>query len=351
MQITKLLLFILFASSAFPTQARECLARTWTGAVGSAPVMIEFDTIGADNTLAGRYYYRNNMDDLLLIRDPANFSRWKEIGPKGQVTGYVTISCSGESLTGEWRSPDGLRTQQLNARPDPSHAYAKNRLDAIKPMVVARKSLSTFRYEQLEAKGQQSITGLRLVGDGSGIAKINEKLKREFLSAIDEDITCRSYGRLSRGENHGFENEAEWGVVAWNKAFVVVSASASGYCGGAHPNFGSGASTYDVTTGDSEDVSSWLVEDYRKDISSASRLGKLLIQLFLQEGNEPQCRDEIQLSGQVVWPTPKGMVFQTWAPYASSACISDIVVPHSKITSYLSPRGKSKIQNFLNAAR
>lgn len=334
----------------FAAQAQECLVGTWKGTIGSIPVVVEFDpAMGADNTLAGRYYYRSSLEDLLLVKDQAGRNRWKEIDPKGRVTGYLVFNCDGRSLNGEWKSTDGSRTQPVSATADSLHAYSKTRLDSVKPSVSAGKALGSSRYEVLSVPRYPSVAGLRLIGRGTGIAKINEILMEQFRSALNDDMTCRAYGRHSRGEDHGYETAAEWNIVAWNRASVVINHSSSGYCGGAHPYSGWGAAVYDVSTGEREDVSKWLAEEYQKGIAGDSALGRLLLKLYRPSKGTPaddECLDVVQLSASEVWPTSTGMSFQTWAPYAAHACIEDVVVPYNKMISYLSPYGKTRVQEF-----
>jgi hypothetical protein len=109
---------LLFAFLSFATalaglasiaDAHDCIAQKWKGTIGALPVMMQFDYICKESSLAGRYYYGTSIVDLLLLSDDAEPDRWKELDPKGKVTGYLTLSCKENSLSGTWSSPDGSK--------------------------------------------------------------------------------------------------------------------------------------------------------------------------------------------------------------------------------------------------
>jgi len=330
-----------------PSQNQDCLMRTWKGAIGSVPIMMEFTDMGPNQTIAGRYYYRTNLVDLLLVHDETEQARWKEIDSNGRETGRLTLTCTGNSLTGEWQSLDGARTLPISASAKPIYDYSKTRLDAVKHPVTERKAFAANHYELLKVQGYPMVTGLRLIGEGAGIAKINHGLMEDFISNLDNAMTCQSYGRLSRGDDHGFEEESQWDIVAWNRAFVVIKYSSSGYCGGAHPHSEWDATTYSLATGDHEDMSKWFVEDGVTDPT----LSEFLFTLYFPNspGKEDQydmeCREVFQLDSR--WPTSTGMSFHTGAPYGQHMCIDDIVVPYQKLLPYLTPYGKTRVKYFL----
>lgn len=150
--------------------------------------------------------------------------------------------------------------------------------------------------------------------------------------------------------DHGYGHESRSDVIAWNADFVVIDTATSGYCGGAHPYHGHGAITYSLQSGEQEDVSLWLAKPYREDIGLGTDLGRLLVKLYRKSdsGGEDDCIKSIEFSGAAVWPTDEGLVFQSGAPYAFSACIEDITVPYKAVAPYLSPEGGSRIKSFLS---
>lgn len=355
---------VLWVGSANAKNIEGCFTHTWKGTVGVVPVMIELKAyqVGQEDNevIAGRYYYRVSPEDLLLVKDKHRVPRWKEIDPNGKTTGYLTLACRGDSLTGEWRSPDGKRFQTIAARRVADDSYQKPRENAAVAVVVAHKTFESFHYDLFNIKGYYAQPGIILIGKSKGINKINEKLRAAFLGAIDGDMSCRAIGRISSGESdqyrtgNGVDSSSE--VVAWNGDFVVINNEWIEECSAAIPNYGqygnyySGGITYDLQTGKEENVSLWLIEKYRKTISLKSSLGKIILKLYRPNGTErdDDCRDTEELSGVNVWPTSRGMVFQTIPPpsFQGRQCLEDVLVPYNKVFPYLSPRGKLAVRSF-----
>ncbi len=341
-----LLLATTLAGFARSADAQDCLAEVWKGTVGAVPVMMEFTFEGEDAALVGRYYYRASLVDLLLMPDEAKPGRWKELDPKGTVTGYLTLNCKENALSGTWSSPDGSKTLPISAEVQPGDSFSKQRLDSLKPTVTKRDSIGKLSYELFTAQGFDAVTGLRLMGEGKAVADINSALMESFTNTLDEAIECMALGRWRRGQDHGYEYKCDMSMIAWNKAFVVIGVSSSQYCGGIHPLYGSGATTYSLQTGKAEDVSQWLIDRYRKNIPKDSPLGKIIMELYQEDEQEDECADSIELSGESVWPTSEGITFRPTAPYVYTACIEDITVPYKSMSPYLSPLGKTNVQAF-----
>lgn len=347
-EVMRLLFALLSLATALAGAARiagaqDCIAQTWKGTIGAVPVMMQFDYIGEDSSLAGRYYYRTSIVDLLLVSDSTKPDRWKELDPKGTVTGYLTLSCKENSLSGTWSSPDGSKTLPISAEVQPEDSFSRQRLAGLKTTATKRGTVGKSKYELFTAQGFGAVKGLRLMGDGKIVADINSALMERFTNRLDEAIDCIASGRWQRGEEHGYYYESEMSMIAWNEAFVVIGESYSQYCGGVHPLAGAGATTYGLQTGKAEDASQWLIDRYRKEIPKGSPLGKIIMELYSQED---ECADSIELSGEYVWPASTGITFQPMAPYISSACIQDITVPYKSMSPYLSPLGKTNVQAF-----
>jgi len=343
---TFLLLATTLAGFARSADAQDCIAETWKGTIGTVPVMMEFIYEGENDELAGRYYYRTSFVDLFLVSDSEKPDRWKELDPKGTVTGSLTLNCKENALSGAWSSPDGSKTLPISAEVQPSDSFSKQRLDGLKPTVTKRDSTGKLSYELFTAQGFNAVTGLRLMGDSKAVVDINSALMELFTYNLHEAIDCMAFGRWRRGVDHGYEYEFGMSMIAWNKAFVVIGESSSQYCGGIHPLYGSGATTYSLQTGKAEDVSQWLIDRYRKNIPKDSPLGKIVLKIYSQD-QEDQCTDDsIELSGEYVWPTSEGITFRPTAPYDYTACIKDITVPYKSMSPYLSPLGKTNVQAF-----
>lgn len=350
--IAKPLLCAMLVGFTLMAHADECLQGSWKGQLGDTPIMLRFDATGPDATLAGRYYYRTSAQDLLLRRDAAAADRWDEIDPQGKVSGHWELRCNSDGqterkLAGTWKSPNGARTQPLTARPQAHGAYRDARMAALQPTVAQRQSLGPWRHELLGAPPpyHDRVHGLRLLGTNAGLPAINRALWSRYLDDLDTAMECIISGRLERGEEHGYEYTAAFSPIARNGAFIVIRHNSGGYCGGAHPFAEQNVTTYDAVTGASEDVSSWLDIPYRREIDLSSMLGKRLLALYGAPANDI-CPTVMTFSGSTAWPTPEGLVFRAWAPYAYGHCIEDVVVPYRDIAPRLSPYGQGQVRRF-----
>jgi len=351
-------LMFAFAGFAYGADEQVCMKQTWKGTIGTVPVMMEFilsDPDEEDSALAGRYYYRTSLEDLILVQDDAKPDRWKEIDPEGKVSGYLTLTCNEDVLSGTWAAQDGSRTLPIKAASQPSDSYSDHRLNSLQT-TSSRASIGKFHYELLEVKGFNFGEGLRLLGNGKALADINRELMKKFTSRLKDGMDCIATGRMQKGEDHGYEYEYDMSIIAWNREFVVVGESLSAYCGGMHPEVWSGGTTYNLKTGKQEEVSQWLVDKYRKVIPKDSVLGKVIFEIYRRKdvrifstsgaSDSNVCPASIEFSGDGIWPTPTGMAFQPTAPYNREACIVDIIVLFNKLSPYLSPQGQANAKAF-----
>ncbi|HEV8581098.1 MAG TPA: hypothetical protein VGX68_18685 [Thermoanaerobaculia bacterium] len=340
-------LLTLLSISSSACLADDCLEHAWKGTIGKTPVMIELNSIVGEDKEGGRYYYRTSLVDLLLERDEAAEDRWKEIDPKGKVTGLLTFTCNENSLSGQWQSPDGKTKLPIHA--EAAASYSEPRLQAVKLQAVRRDSIGSSHYEIVGVAEVGSVEGLRLLGDAAGLQRINQTLLDQFREDLDNAITCTAYGRLTRGPDHGFEHQVSFGVVAWSKDYVVISADESGFCGGAYPYHGQVMTTYNLQSGQLEDVSSWLAEAYRKDISLDSDLGKILAKFYREQRlpEDADCFDSLEFSSPwEIWPTETGLTFFPSFSHAQAACEENISVPFQTIEPFLSPEGRIHLRSF-----
>jgi hypothetical protein len=355
-----LVLVISLSGFAHAKEAEDCIAQTWKGTIGTVPVMMQFensDPGDEGSPFAGRYYYRTGLTDLLLVKDGAKQDRWKELDPKGKVSGYLALICKDNILSGTWSSRDGSKTLPITAEVQPSESYSGYRMAGFEPKTGKRASIGGFHYERLAAQGFESVKGLRLAGDGKALGDINSALMKRFTGRLAEGIDCIASGRMRRGEDHGYEYEYSMHMIAWNNAFVVVGENLSEYCGGTHPSVSAEATTFNFRTGKSEAVSHWLIEKYRQEIPRNSALGKIIMKIYREkdvliypakstEIDPDECLDAIELTGENIWPTSTGITFRPGTTYNQSACIQDIDVPYKRLSPFLSPQGKANMKAF-----
>jgi len=329
---------------------------TWQGTIGKIPVTMNFDSMNIEDNKVpvGKYYYRSGLIDLILKRDKTNPNQWQELDIQGNVTGILTLTCKDNTFSGEWKSPNGKQKLPINAHAIES--YSKTRLDSVKPKEIKHGTIGGHRFAIIAAEGNNNVQGLRLHDKTPGIEKINNKLFENYLSQLDDAIGCISYGRQERGVNDQYEFNYDSELIAWNTHFAVIKHSQGMYCGGAHPDGNHRVETYRTDSGELEDVFEWLPNSYRDEIFQNSDLGKLLVKVYrsmrsrsdLGENDADDCLKDLKISGSSIWPTDKGIVFPTWAPYSCKPCMEDITVPYKDILPFLSSYGRQQIKFFGN---
>ncbi|RZI57747.1 MAG: hypothetical protein EOP37_19175 [Rubrivivax sp.] len=339
--------------------AEPCDKGTWRGTLGTTPVSMALNPAENERPAMGRYYYRSSLGDLTLIRD-AKTGEWQELDAEERLTGRLKLSCDTGTLSGEWRSVDGARTLPIAAVAIKERDYNNPRKAAIKPTSAKTAQIGGRRFEVMDlpvpgvtgaasTKSDAMQSGVRLVGTSPAVVLLNATLWHNAVDAVLDHIDCMAQGRRERGPEAGYESSQTQKVVAWNAAFVVIDTWNEGYCGGAHPWHGNSVTTYRLDTGTEADVAAWLRSDWRQEIPKDSRLGKLLMKAYADNGGngeEAECRDEVRWMGSSIHPEPKQLVFHTQASYAMTPCAEDVALPIDAVWPHLTPAGQLALKTF-----
>lgn len=321
-----------------------CELGIWAGKVGHAEVRMEF--IESGDGVVGRYYYRQSLADLLLRRDAAA-GDWQEIevdvDAKGKTTGRLLLRCAGDSLTGQWRAPDGARTLPLALKRS-AEGYGQHRIAGLKPPAVKPARIEGFRATPLTVPGLAEMQGVQINLGDARFAKLNAQLWTHFVGEVDQAVDCVGQGMMRYGPAHDYEYASTTELLLGGTALVVLSYSAGGNCGGAHPFGGSGATVRRIADGEKVEVKRWFRGEELE-----PGLDKLLRREHAKAIDEPECAAVIRFDPSSAWPGPNGMVFQPWTAYADRLCVHDVELPYAMVRRYLSPEGKAALANFREA--
>lgn len=333
---------VVITTAQAASDANNCLVKTWKGTVGKTPVMIQFDEIPNEAPI-GKYYYRTSTVDLLLKLDKIVPDQWQEFDQNNNLTGLLHITCTGNTLSGEWKSPDGKKSFSIRA--EIAESYSEARQNALKTSVFKRARIGTHEYEIIVDKRAQTdntaVERVRLLGNSKELLKINKALLEGLKDDVDMAVSCaeagKEYTRISK-------------VIFWNDEFVVIYGEGGDNCSGApHPDSFSGSTTYNLLSGERENISLWLTTPYRMEIKTSSGLGKILSQAYLKQRGEEDGQEclEVTSFSENGWPTDEGITFISFAPYASSGCQEKITIPYNVLWPYLTPLGQSHAKSFL----
>jgi ankyrin repeat protein len=326
----------------------DCFVHPWKGLIGKTPVMMEFvKEYSSDDTytLLGKYYYHTSAIDLLLKKDEATPNQWKEFDQNNNLTGLLHLTCTVNTLSGEWKSPDGKKS--FNIRAEIAESYSEPRQNALKATVFKRVRIGTNEYEiiidERAHKGNALVEGVRLLGNSKELLKINKVLLDGFKDDVDTAVSCAEdgmeYSRLSK-------------VIFWNDDFVVIYKESGDDCSGAtHSNSFSGYTTYNLLSGDKEVLSKWLTSPLRHGINHDSGLAKILSRAYRKiRGNDEEVQNYLEYCTFFLnWPTDDGLTFTSILASSNywAVGMENITIPYNILWPYLSPLGQSHAKSFL----
>jgi hypothetical protein len=330
---------------ALSQAANPCLG-VWSGTLGEIPVSMD---ISEDY---GRYYYRANFSDLLLLPANTPATEWRELDSEGKQTGRLSLNCKPGKLEGNWVNADGKKTLPISATPAAS--YDAQRTARLRLKVQKTQTLGSRAIDTVAVDGVPMLNALRLRGDGPGIRQVNTLLQNELIAIVTDHMDCVSMGySRERFSNNSWGEERDQRVVFWIGNVLSIRNNYSGYCGGAHPYHWQSSVTFDTAAGKAIPAKNWLAASYRKEIDLESALGRMIKSRLLKgkdfpdelPADEQSCAEAALHSVAKISAIEKGGVgFDFDFPYPASGCRKDYVIPWRKMRPYLSEEGK----RFLN---
>jgi hypothetical protein len=334
---------LMLAGGLAPSSAHAAVPcrGVWSGTLGGIPITLEI------TETYGRYYYRENFSDLVLVPTNSLATEWQESDSKGKQTGRAYLNCEPGKLDGIWMSADESKTLSINAVS--SASYDARRTAKLPLKVRKTQTLDSRSIDTVFVNGIPSLNALRLRGDGPGIQRANGLLQKDLASHVSSHLSCVAGGLAAGRLEDPWGDELDQQAVFWKGDVLSVQTSYGGYCGGAHPSHGQSYQTYDTSAGKAIPIANWLDTAYRKKVDLQSPLGKM-IKSKLLGGNkstgdmttdERECAEEaLTNSAHITAIEKQGIGFGFPFPYAMSPCQADHVIPWSRMRPFLSEEGK-----------
>lgn len=328
-------------------QAAAPCEGVWSGTLGGIPISMEM------TETYGRYYYRENFSDLVLV--PANppATEWRELDAKGKQTGRVDLSCKPGKLEGSWTSVDKSKTLPITAVS--STSYDARRTARLPLKVKKTQALASRSVDTVFVNGVPPLTGLQLRGEAPGIRQVNSLLQAALADVVANHLNCVAAGVAAGRSEDAWGDEGEQQAVLWAGNVLSVQSSHGGYCGGAHPYHGQSYQTYDTSTGKAIPLENWLDAAYRKEVGLESALGKMVKSRVMGGKKSPkdfpedqrECVEEaLNKSAQISSIAKGGVGFDFDFPYAMGACREDYVIPWRAMRPFLSEEGKRLLNDI-----
>ena len=350
------------AVPAHAEDAKPAWHGVWQGTIGALPVQVCLDKGGGD-WKHGVYFYLSRKKPISL--DHESDGSWSErAGSGGKESGrWVLAASPNGDLRGQWQNGSRIlpialtRTGGKEGQEDActSRAFIAPLVQAVKT-ITKRKARERFIYSELiydvgSNFSDVSISGFSYAPTQPGDKAINAALRLDpFKSVGDADyLSCfqGSFGSLGTSGDFHFSN----GPSMATRDYLVVSKSAGGFCGGAHPYHDSFYITYDRQSGKEVKLEKWLAiplpSSFQEEGSAASakrteRLKALIMKHFTFDGSE--CRGDVESAFS--WQlglTRTGLIFTPSLPHVAAACIDDAHVTFAELAPFLSPAGRAGV--------
>ncbi|WP_133682390.1 hypothetical protein [Paludibacterium purpuratum] len=329
----------------------------WHGTLGKQEVMV---CLADESAMGGStYYYVKYQSSIPLTSETPQSGHWQE-GNRDKPSGIWQLGAvQGDSLSGQWSAPGkagklpialkriaALGQDQYAACEVPAFFAprdAKFQVMSGKAHVVDGKA-----YTEIQVKGRD-LASLWLSGATAQIASINANLARQLKRDYWSYFTCLSEGKR---EALGGDYSSWANVVAWGQRWLVIGTAVDSYCGGAHPNQDLDYQTWDLTTGQMENLWRWFNAKGTTGDKSAMWASPELTKVVLQsvEPRKDECGDDMQsASFYRLRLSRQGMVFIPSLGHADRVCEEEVTVSYKKLLPFLNERGQHELSKLPSA--
>lgn len=250
MKILPLLIipFVLFSCGSEPQNSSEkktdspAISGVYEGMIGD-DLQIVLSAETQDEKISGSYFYKKIGTDILIsgTQNGDQFS-FSEKDAKGNVTGNFSgkIFSNGDSLSGEWKNPDGTKTFALHLKRSDDPDMAKIRIKW-HYFICKQKADPDAPEEQPYEEGYAypEISGLENQA-------LQKKLNDEFYpNEIDDNRRNSDYASVKEVSEKEY-NKTDWPhghsttavSIDYYSSRVLTSSKSDEFDGGAHPSFG-----------------------------------------------------------------------------------------------------------------
>jgi len=359
----------------------------WVGTLGSQAVMACFEhQKGSGNTDAsadGSYFYERYGKLIKLAPQAQSPGRWVERNEKLTTGVWDFHVTAGDMLEGQWSAPAGASTARLRLK----RFKTLGRSDALSCETLAQGSRFGAQKRQVSAKtlptGQQyrvlsvldgAISTLELVGEGDGLASLNERLANELRVGAANYFDCPVSSELptpAKAPKEKPDYSSSMTPLFWNERWVSLAQNSSGDCGGAHPFSDTNRSTWALGTGMPVNLWTWIKASRKPDASpdddddyfnyaAPENLNRLITAKAVkarlafnpkEAQEEPNCLEALTTNVEYdVTLGAKGLVFSHHFPHVAQACDDDIEIAYSRLLPFLSAEGKKQVAFLMVSA-
>jgi hypothetical protein len=212
------------------------------------------------------------------------------------------------------------------------------------PKIVDGKpeTLDGRHYRTVTARAEQfSVATLQLLEPGAAVSALNAQLKKQLPDtpqSLEDLYACNREALGSLGANGGTTIDIK--PLLWTDRYLVTQTTTETFCGGPYPATDITSTTWNVRSGQAEDISKWLGPG-----EVTGELKALVARYF--ETTDSDCVDALSQAHTFdIRPDRKGLVFTPDLPHVAQACADDILVPYEALKPFLSPAGVAGAQSM-----
>lgn len=365
------LIATLLALFAVPASAAETPAwqGVWQGTIGTLPVRVCLDRHDYDASGGGfgAYYYTRHLR-LITLEQQGDSKSWAEASDAkaGERWRFDTVTQA--LLTARWTQgarslPVRLTRAEAVAtdeQPCGSMAFNRPRLTAGR-VTTTRASKDGATYWRLAyVPGSQfadsvTLETFALDGRTPAIARVNAVLGRVLPGdpAKSDWFECLA-GNLNFNARDGDYQQTvapEMITPHW----LTASHDINYYCGGAHPDGGVNARTFDLDAGTEVDLNDWLAASAVKserfegstDVSRTLTPAFRAFVLARWKPEEAECREPVtEAESWDIGLTRQGLAFTPELAHVVAACAEPILVGFDRLAPWLGPHGRNEVARF-----
>jgi hypothetical protein len=359
------------SASVWAESARPDWVGIWRGTIGKLPVQVCLQARDYGNY--GAYFYLKHLGIISLggLADGVSAGAtnvWTEARNSdhpGDGPLWKNLSATATELTGTWTGngkelPIVLtRVAQTDLSDEPCGDLAFSTPRATPVNLSSRPAtVDGFAYTVVKADvGKQfpdvSLETFQLDGITSAIQKINTALKAEILAKVEgaNYFQCTMGNLASMGEDGQYQTTTRPVLITAN--WMVSETEEGSTCGGAHPNWGVYWNNWDLRSGLSVDLWTWLgpkaatviARDGYSDVTIEPELRNLLNKGWRLTDDD--CKDTVE--SENYWKvrlTREGFAFSPGLPHAATACIDDVKLTFEQLAPLLNVEGEAGVKSF-----
>ena len=361
----------------------------WVGTLGRQAVMACFDHHNngpreADVPAYGSYFYERYGKLIKLEPQAQSPGRWVEVSEKKSTGNWEFRVKAGDMLEGQWSGPTGAPTARISLKrfntlgmSDPStscETLAQGSRFGAQKRQISTKTLPNGKQYRVLSVLDRAISTLELVGEGDGLASLNERLANELRIGAASYFDCPVSGELPTPANAQKEKPDYSSSIAplfWNERWVSLAQNWNGDCGWAHPFSDINRSTWALSTGTPVNLWNWIAASRKPDASPDSdadyfnyaapeKLNRLITAKAVkarlafnpkEAQEEPNCLEALTTNTEYdITLGAAGLVFSHHFPHVIQACDDDIEIAYSRLLPFLSAEGKKQVAFLMASA-